>query len=88
MSQQDLGKSRKGKQFVVHAEKKQKFQRVDFRQSGTSHMVVTTDRGSAVVPVHSKDLGKGLRAKLIKAFIAIGLGLFLLNVILPYFLGI
>lgn len=49
----------------------------DIRQTG-SHVIVETEIGSAVFPCHAKDLGTGILHKIVKAFIAIGLGVFLI----------
>lgn len=43
------------------------------RNGKGSHVIVSTDRGACVVPVHAGDLGKGLRLKIVKVFLAIGL---------------
>lgn len=70
----NLDQLRSGNDFVHYAEKRG----ADLRNGKGSHCIIRTDRGSAVVPRHSKDLGKGLRAKLVKVYLAIGLALFVL----------
>ncbi len=62
---------RQGKEFVHYAEKKG----AEIRQNGGSHAVVKTRLGACVVPVHPGDLGKGLRLKIVKVFLTIGLAL-------------
>lgn len=66
----NLEQYRYGKEFVNHA----RCHNADIRNGG-KHCVVSTPRGSCAVPVHPQELGKGLRMKLVKTFIAIGLAL-------------
>jgi predicted RNA binding protein YcfA (HicA-like mRNA interferase family) len=65
----NLDQLRRGDEFITHARSKG----AQVRNGKGSHFVVSTARGSCVVPAHSKDLGKGLRCKIVKLFIAIGL---------------
>jgi predicted RNA binding protein YcfA (HicA-like mRNA interferase family) len=66
-----LNQLRKGKEFVDYAEKKG----ATVRQGKGSHKIVQFKNESISIPQHSDDLGKGLRSKIIKWFIGIGLGL-------------
>lgn len=66
----DLTRCKSGKEFIAYAETHGA--RIS-RQNG-SHVVLATDKGSVVVPYHANhDLGTGLRHKLVKAFMAIGI---------------
>lgn len=66
-----LDKCKSGKDFISYAET----HGASVRNGRGSHFMVTTERGGVVVPYHaSHDLGTGLRHKIVKAFIAIGLG--------------
>jgi predicted RNA binding protein YcfA (HicA-like mRNA interferase family) len=47
-----------------------------------SHMKVSTGKGTCVVPVHNGDLGTGIRCKIIKLFMAIGLGAIVIGLVL------
>jgi predicted RNA binding protein YcfA (HicA-like mRNA interferase family) len=76
----NLNQLRSGKEFVNYAEKKG----AKIRQGKGSHTIVEYEGQSFVIPVHTGDLGKGLRHKIIKWFVAVGLGLFVLICILPY----
>jgi predicted RNA binding protein YcfA (HicA-like mRNA interferase family) len=76
-----LNQLRSGKEFVSYAEKRG----AKVRQGKGSHTVVEYEGQSFVIPVHSGDLGKGLRHKIIKWFIAIGLGILAFIFILPRF---
>ena len=67
-----LDQLRKGKEFINYAEK----HGATVRQGKGSHKIVQFKGESFSIPEHNEDLGKGLRAKIIKWFIAIGLGLF------------
>lgn len=69
-----LEQLRNGFEFVKYAEQ----HGAELRDGKGSHCIVSTERGSAVVPRHSKDLGKGLRSKLVKTYLAIGLALLIL----------
>jgi hypothetical protein len=51
--------------------------KADVSGGNGSHIKIRTDKGMVVVPYHTNDLGNGLRCKIIKAFIAIGIGAFL-----------
>ena len=63
---------KKGKDFIKAAEKSDKVK--SFRQNG-SHVIITVNNGeSVVVPDHNcHDLGTGLRVKLLKRFIQLGI---------------
>jgi predicted RNA binding protein YcfA (HicA-like mRNA interferase family) len=76
----NLNQLRSGKEFVNYAEKKG----AKIRQGKGSHTIVEYEGQNFVIPVHSGDLGKGLRHKIIKWFVAVGLGIFVLVCILPY----
>ena len=67
----DLDNCRSGKDFVGYAQRRG----AEVRNGRGSHFVVSTERGQCAVPVHPGDLGKGLRCKIVKTFILIGLGL-------------
>lgn len=67
-----MSQPRKGKEFIKLAENSPKVK--SLRQNG-SHVIITCDNGeSVVVPDHNcHDLGTGLRMKLIKRFIQLGI---------------
>ncbi|MHC4464642.1 MAG: type II toxin-antitoxin system HicA family toxin [Planctomycetota bacterium] len=67
-----LSKCRKGKEFIKYARRKG----AEIRSGRGSHHIVSTDKGSCVVPVHAKELGKGLLCKIVKTFKLIGLAVF------------
>ena len=67
----NLNQLRSGKEFVNYAEKKG----AKVRPGKGSHTLVEYKCESFVIPVHSGDLGKGLRHKIVKWFISIGLGI-------------
>jgi len=69
MAKKRIEACRSGKDFLKFAQRAG----ADIRNGKGSHCVVRTERGSTVVPVHNQDLGKGLRSKLIKTFVVIGL---------------
>jgi hypothetical protein len=73
-----LEKLKKGSEFVHYAEHHPATRST--RQCG-SHVTVHTDKGMAVVPNHNKDLGTGLRSKLLKTFVIIGLGIWILSIL-------
>lgn len=75
----NLNQFRKGKEFISHAERKG----AKIRPGKGSHTVVEYNGQSFVIPEHNKDLGTGLRHKIIKWFIAIGLGILIFAFILP-----
>lgn len=60
---------RKGDEFVKYAQR----QGATVRNGKGSHRVVSTQAGSVAIPVHNQDLGKGLRCKIVKQLLAIGL---------------
>jgi predicted RNA binding protein YcfA (HicA-like mRNA interferase family) len=64
---------RSGKEFVGYAET----HGAEVRNGHGSHFVVSTEKGQCVVPVHPGELGKGLRCKIVKLFLLIGLALLL-----------
>jgi predicted RNA binding protein YcfA (HicA-like mRNA interferase family) len=68
---QKLSQLRSGKEFVHYAET----HGAEVRNGKGSHAIVHTAKGQTVVPQHNNDLGIGLRMKLVKTFIAIGLTL-------------
>jgi len=73
MAKKRLEQCRSGRDFVNYATSNG----ADVRNGKGSHHIVSTDNGSCVVPLHNKDLGKGLRSKIIKTFVVIGLGILL-----------
>ncbi len=74
----NLNQLRSGKEFVNYAEKKG----AKIRQGKGSHTVVEYKGESFVIPIHSGDLGKGLRHKIVKWFISIGLGILIIMCLL------
>jgi predicted RNA binding protein YcfA (HicA-like mRNA interferase family) len=60
-----------GKEFVKYVEHNENTKSI--RQCG-SHVIAHTEKGMIVIPNHSKDLGTGMKRKLIKTMIIIGLG--------------
>ena len=68
----NLSSLRKGNEFINYALSRG----ATVRQGKGSHVIVKTERGSCVVPVHPGELGKGLRIRIIKIFTAIGLAAF------------
>lgn len=66
-----LKQCRKGSDFVRLAEKSG----ADISNGKGSHVKVRNEKGIAIVPRHNKDLGKGLRASLIKTFVAMGIAI-------------
>lgn len=83
---QDLQSCKTGKDFLAYAD----HNGANIRNGKGSHFVVETDKGSCVVPYHgNQDLGTGLRCKIVKMFVLIGLGIVVYLVILnPSLLGI
>lgn len=65
----NLEQCRSGSDFIGYAKR----HGAEVRNGKGSHFVVTTDNGQCVVPVHPGDLGKGLRSKISKTFVMIGL---------------
>lgn len=49
------------------------------RQNGTSHVIVTTPKGFAIVCQHPGEIPKEIRSKIIKAFVALGLAMLALS---------
>ena len=73
MSKKTLPQCKSGADFHRYAIKHKNLTGV--RHTRGSHRIYRTDKGSCVVPYHNKDLGHGLRAKIIKMFALIGLGI-------------
>ena len=71
MSSKHLDTCRTGSEFISYAER----HGAEIRNGKGSHFVVSTPKGQTGVPVHPGDLGKGLRCKIVKLFVLIGLGL-------------
>lgn len=69
MAKHSIDQCRSGKDFLKFA----KAHKAEIRNGKGSHVIVSTPKGSAVVPYHTQDLGPGLRTKLVKVFTAIGL---------------
>ena len=69
-----LKQCKSGKEFISYAST----HGANVRNGHGSHFVVSTKKGSVTVPVHgNSDLGTGLRCKIIKLLLAIGVtGLF------------
>jgi hypothetical protein len=63
-----LEKCRSGKDFIAYA----KHHHAEVRNGKGSHCIVKTFLGQTVVPLH-REIADGLRAKLVKTFILIGL---------------
>lgn len=80
MSRKELDNARSGQDFLRIAEHAAGEGRCTIRNGHGSHAVIRTPAGTSIpVPVHgNKQLGPGLRSKLIKWFLAAGLGLLLL----------
>lgn len=79
MSKKTLQNCHSGKDFLHYAEK----HGAAVRNGNGSHFVASTAKGSVVVPYHAnKDLGTGLRHKIVKAFLAIGITIILVACIL------
>ncbi len=74
-----LQQLRSGPEFVKWAEHKG----AQIRNGKGSHCIVSTQRGQTVVPRHNGDLGTGLRVKLVKTFLAIGLAILGLICLIP-----
>lgn len=74
MSKHSLEACKSGKDFLSYAQT----HGATVRNGSGSHFVASTAKGSVVVPYHaSHDLGTGLRHKIVKAFIALGIMLIL-----------
>lgn len=73
MAKNTLDKCRSGKDFRHYAEHHENCR--ETRQSGSHFIVKGTKPGSAIIPVHNGDLGTGIRQKIIKSLLAIGLGI-------------
>lgn len=74
MSKKNLRDCRHGKDFVAYAST---HGATEIRPGKGDHTVVKTERGMVVVPV-GHELGIGLRSKVIKTMLAIGITIFLL----------
>jgi len=54
----------------------------EMRQTGSSHLCVKGDKpGTAVIPVHNKELPTGTRKSVIRMLIAIGLGVLIISLL-------
>jgi len=73
-----LQQLRSGKEFIHYAQARG----AEVRNGKGSHAVVSTAKGQIVVPAHNRDLGTGLRLKLVKTFVAIGLAVLALHALL------
>jgi hypothetical protein len=69
MCKTSLDQCRHGKDFVDYAKS---HGATEIRFGKGDHAIVKTDKGQVVVPV-GHELGKGLRAKVVKTFILIGI---------------
>lgn len=79
MSRKTLEQCKSGKDFLQYATT----HGARVRNGNGSHFVASTTKGSVVVPYHaSHDLGTGLRHKIIKAFLAIGISVILIFYVL------
>ncbi len=65
----DLYQCRSGSDFVKYAYR----HKAEVNGGHGGHIKVSTEKGTAIVPYHNHEMGTGLRQKLIKAFIALGL---------------
>ncbi len=77
MGKVSLDKCRSGGDFIAYAMKRG----AEIRNGKGSHVIVKTQKGMCVVPIH-RELGYGLRMKIIKTFIYIGLVVALTYVVL------
>lgn len=76
-----LTNCKSGRDFLGYAES----HGASVRTGKGSHFMVTTSKGGVCVPYHaSHDLGTGLRHKLVKAFISIGILVLFFACILSY----
>lgn len=81
MCKKELKANKSGKDLVDYAIIKG----ADIDRINGSHVIVKTPHGMCVVPVHgNQQLGKGIWCKVIKTFIAIGLGGFVLIYVMQY----
>ena len=73
MPKKILESCQSGEDFVKFCawKKNQGQQEIEIRNGKGSHVVVSTDRGGCVIPVHNGDLGKGIRCKIMKTLAAI-----------------
>lgn len=79
MSHKTLEQCHSGKDFIDYA----KTHGANVRNGNGSHFMVTTAKGGVCVPYHANnDLGTGLRHKIIKAFISIGILVLLVGIML------
>jgi predicted RNA binding protein YcfA (HicA-like mRNA interferase family) len=72
-----LQQLRNGREFIHYAET----HGAQLRNGKGSHVIVSTPKGQTVVPHHNQDLGPGLRHKLVKLYIAIGLSVLTLAIL-------
>lgn len=81
MSRKSLEQCHSGKDFIDYA----KTHGANVRNGNGSHFIVTTDKGGVCVPYHANhDLGTGLRRKIIKAFLSIGILIIIMGVLLSH----
>lgn len=73
MCKNQINQCRSGKDFIRYAEKHGAI----VQPAAGSHFKIKTDNGMCIVPCHNEDLGIGLRSKIIKLFLAIGLTIFI-----------
>lgn len=79
MSRKTLEQCKSGKDFISYATT----HGATVRNGNGSHFMVTTERGGVVVPYHANnDLGTGLRHKIIKAFLTIGISILLIMLVM------
>lgn len=74
-----------GEDFIKLAEKRQREGLpVEIKNGGRHAKIKVPGKGSMPVSVHSKDLGKGLKRAMIKQWYALGLGIFLVLMVVLY----
>lgn len=77
MGRKTIEQCKTGDDFLRYARR----QGAEIRNGKGSHFIVSTERGQCTVPVHNSDLGKGIRCKILKTFLSIGLaGLFFISI--------
>lgn len=74
----NLQSCRSGNDFYELAQCAERRGKCRIRNGKGSHAVVTTENGAVVIPRHNDDLGTGLRRKLVKWFLILGLALLVL----------
>lgn len=81
MSKHSLESCKSGKDFLQYATN----HGATVRNGNGSHFIASTAKGSVVVPYHAAhDLGTGLRHKIVKAFIALGIVIILAACLMAY----